>query len=50
MVHKELSTSNPRLLEPISRCRIKIIERTEHKLSAIAKEVAKEVKELEKPE
>jgi hypothetical protein len=29
---------------------IKIIERTEHRLSAIATEVAKEVKELEKPE
>jgi hypothetical protein len=29
---------------------IKIIERTEHKLSAIAKEVAKEVKQVEKPE
>jgi len=29
---------------------IKVIERTEHKLSAIAKEVAKEVKEVEKPE
>ena len=29
---------------------IKVIERTEHKLSAIAKEVAKEVKQVEKPE
>ncbi len=29
---------------------IKVIERTEHKLSAIAKEIAKEVKEVEKPE
>ena len=29
---------------------IKIIERTEHKLSAIAREVAKEVKQIEKPE
>ncbi len=29
---------------------IKVIERTEHKLSAIAKEVTKEVKEVEKPE
>jgi len=29
---------------------IKIIERTEHKLSAIAKEVAEEVKQVEKPE
>jgi len=29
---------------------IKVIERTEHKLSAIAKETAKEVKQVEKPE
>jgi hypothetical protein len=29
---------------------IKLIERTEHKLSAIAKEVAKEVKQVERPE
>ena len=29
---------------------IKIIERTEHKLSAIAREVAKEVKQIERPE